>query len=102
MKIPESWNGLYEIIEGENSISFHNVKNYAAGYGGRLFTVFVTEEERNEIPHYKVLGYSEGRFLGISYPTDVQFSNDSSLQQEYQTMENDCQKIEESLILLPR
>lgn len=89
--IPESWceDCIYEIVDGDSndySLCFYDKSNYEES-GGWLFSIVMLTEQDDYtyFPSYEVLGSIDvpnaGTFNIIaSYPTDVQFSNETAAQ----------------------
>lgn len=89
--IPESWceDCIYEVVNGDNnnySLSFCDKANYGES-GGWLFSVVLLPEQDDYTyyPLYEVLGSIEVQDAGtfnviVSYPTDVQFSDETAAQ----------------------
>ncbi len=89
LKTPNHWNTdcFYELSERENynySLSFYDKSSHEATNGGWLFTLdLLTEfEDYSNYPDYDVLGSLEVYRIGsynivVTYPTDVQFSEDT-------------------------
>jgi len=89
LKIPANWNDdcVYKIVNGESydyTLSFYNKADYEQIEGGHLFSIhLLTEfEDYTVYPDYDVLGSLEVYKIGsyniiVTYPTDVQFSNET-------------------------
>lgn len=87
--IPESWceDCIYEIIDGDNndySLCFCDKSNYEES-GGWLFSVVLLsqQDDYTYYPSYEILGSIDVPGTGsfnviVSYPTDVQFSNETA------------------------
>ena len=94
LTLPASWAGLYRMEESASGVYFYNIRNEMAGYGGFLFSVFVSDKTEPVDWGYKELIRSGGLYYYSATPTDVQFAYDNdSLTKEYQNMEKDIDSI---------
>lgn len=97
LALPADWNNhcFYAVTQGEGegySLSFYNTKSYEAGDGGFLFAIQLLNwmEDYIQFPSYDLLGSVSVPEAGsynvvITYPTDVQFSDETA--GEYQAQE---------------
>ena len=94
LTLPARWAGLYRTEERSNGVSFINIRNENAGFGGFLFGIFVSNDMEPIEYGYRLLTSSGGMNYFSATPTDVQFAyENSSLRTEYQTMEGDISTI---------
>ena len=100
LTLPSSWEGLYRVHEHVSNmangvwVQFSNIRNEDAGYGGEVFSIFISGEEAGDIPGMREILRTDGKIVYYSVPTDVQFDhNDRSLTNEYKKMENDVKNI---------
>ena len=107
LSAPSSWcdNCFYEIAEGENdnyTLSFYDNASHNATNAGWLFSINLLTEssDYSNYPDYDVLGSIEVYRIGsynvvVTYPTDVQFSDDTI--EEYTQMSAEIPNILESI-----
>lgn len=101
LKLPQNWDGKYDVVETENKIIFYNKANKSSS-GGELFDISIwskekwrTEgEELTKIIHLSKIGETRDKIFAINTPTDVQYApDDETKKQEYLTMSNDVETI---------
>ncbi len=102
MTIPGSWGQNYVVEEGEMGFTVCEKNNYDAGYGGELFTVYMSGYTCTEDivePNYQMLGrWAEGFILLATTPAYQAYNaNDPQLIQTYQHMAADVPGILDSL-----
>ena len=89
VSIPDSWRSHYNVTDNGDSVTFYNVENAEAGFGGTLVTInrYPAGEDYSFLPDYKVI-YSAPNYTYIAvYPTDLQYdSDDEDLTALYQKM----------------
>jgi len=94
LTLPASWKGLYRVEENPNGVSFINIRNDNAGYGGFLFGIYVSDNTESSDWGYNELAVSAGKHYYASTPTDVQFVyKNKQLTDEYKAMEKDISSI---------
>jgi hypothetical protein len=95
LKLPKSWEGKYDLVEGTDYISFINIANKAAGWGGGLFSIQIWSKEKwntdglilKQNIHISKIGNRGNEIFTLSTPTDVNYNvNDEKLKAEYATM----------------
>ncbi len=101
LTIPASWEGRYEYEKYDNTLTFYERESYQYGYGGRLFSVSVEMDDSfRQGPDYSELGAIiedwevSPPFVGyavVTYPTDVQFSQDT--EEAYHSMSEEIETI---------
>lgn len=72
--IPESWAAKYTVEQSDGRVTFYDIANQDAGYGGALFTImtYAEDESYDYLPDYLVLGEHNGLTYVALFPTDVQ------------------------------
>jgi len=109
LEIPESWEGKYETIERDNSVTFYQsgtLKKFGDSTG-RLFTIVRSEgtlskeEAENTLWPSHFLMHASGYTYVMSMPSDVQApiwsGGDLKLADEYERMANDIEQIKQSI-----
>lgn len=95
LAIPAGWAGKYRVSDFSVAAEFINIRNEAAGCGGFLFSIMVSNSmEPLEWNGFKLLGQSGGVNYFAGLPSDVQFDHANTLlMNEYQSMEKDIDAI---------
>jgi hypothetical protein len=95
LKLPKSWEGKYDVVEGTDFISFINISNKEAGWGGVLFTIQIWSKEKwntdgaiaKQNIHISKIGERGDEIFTLSTPTDVNYNvNDEKMKAEYASM----------------
>lgn len=95
--LPSAWKDLYSVKEGEYGVTFYNTNN--RDYGGLLFSVYYTDEVVDR-PETVLIGEFNGKYLWLSRPSDVQFSDaNDELMKEYQLMYEGVEEIKNSITI---
>ncbi|MCL1941907.1 MAG: hypothetical protein FWG09_08175, partial [Synergistaceae bacterium] len=67
LTLPLSWDGLYSVHESASSlgggvwVEFRNIRSDAAGYGGHIFSIFISESEPGDIPGMREISGEGGK-----------------------------------------
>ena len=102
LTLPTSWAGLYRMEERDSGVSFFNIKNENAGYGGFLFGIFVSDQVEPIDWGYREITRSGGLYYYSARPSDVQFAyENTALTNEYNAMEKDIDSIIRTFRLAP-
>ncbi|MDB5054812.1 MAG: Copper amine oxidase N-terminal protein [Bacilli bacterium] len=95
LKLPKSWEGKYDVVEGTDFINFIDKANKDAGWGGLLFTIQEWSKERwntdgvEEAKNYQIskIGENGDKIFTLSTPSDVNYNvNDEKMKAEYASM----------------
>ena len=85
-------------IDSKTSITFYNIAGKEADCGGRLFSLVAYEPDDDSykgLPHYSVVGESDGKVYVAEYPSDVQADVEiEEHMEQYQTVYAEVSKIE--------
>ena len=102
LTLPASWAGLYRAWERSDGVSFIDIRNEKAGFGGFIFGIYVSDNTEALDWGFTQLTKSEGKYYFYSTPSDVQYAYENdSLTKEYRAMEKDIKSIVGTFRLIP-
>lgn len=93
LKLPTSWEGNYDVVEGANIINFIDIAN--KGEGGVLFTIHIWSKDKwstdgliaKQNIQISKIGEKDDKVFLLSTPSDVNYNvNDEKLKAEYASM----------------
>jgi len=94
LTLPVSWAGLYRADERSDGVSFIDVRNADAGYGGFIFGIAVSNDRSPEEWTGVLLAQNGGKYYYITTPSDVEYAyDDAKLTAEYTSMQQDVDSI---------
>jgi len=102
MTMPDRWKDQYVIVDSVMAFTVYEKQNYEAGYGGELFTVYMSGyTDESQVGEFEeVLLNQDGWIIVVTFPLTVQWADgDEGLSMAYFMLQPDIREVLDSVRL---